>query len=147
MENSSKALLMAGGILMGILLLSGLALAWGRISNMQAKLDDPEKEAQIAEFNKQFSTYEGETIYGADIISLIHKIESVNKDVPEIFNSKVQYEEIKVSIDFISQNVNNYYKNLGVRNQRYDDITSITEFNQNCKNYIKLEEELRKRQS
>ena len=100
MENASKALLMAGGILLGILILSGLVLMWTKISELQASQSEITKEEQIMKFNQEFETYTSEEeISGVDLISLLNKIESYNKKKNEVFNDKLQYEIINVSVD------------------------------------------------
>lgn len=100
MENASKALLMAGGILLGVLILSGLVLMWTKISELQASQSEATKEEQIIKFNQEFETYVSEEeISGVDLISLLNKIESYNKKKDEVFKDKLQYELIKVSVD------------------------------------------------
>ena len=105
MENATKALLMAGGILLGLIILAGLVLMWTNISKFQAN-NSAEKEDQIKQFNEEFTTYVEDKGYirGVDIISLFNKVESYDKTNPEFFNSKVQYEPIKIKV----QIKNNY---------------------------------------
>ena len=61
MENASKALLMAGGVLIGLLIISlGVYLFTnfgGTAGQIQANID----ENQLAQFNSQFTSYEGRT--------------------------------------------------------------------------------------
>ena len=100
MENASKALLMAGGILIGILILTSLVIMWTNISKFQSSGSGPDKETQLAEFNQEFATYTGNSnIKGVDIISLVNKVESYDKDVPDVFRGKVQYEPIKIYVE------------------------------------------------
>lgn len=77
MENASKALLMAGGVLIGILILSLAAYLFVDFGSTSAEVHKQNEEKQIAEFNSKFTSYEGYkdkdgnwqiTIY--DIISL-----------------------------------------------------------------------------
>ncbi len=103
MENSSKALLMAGGILTALLVVGALVLMWTNISRFQAVDTEGAKEQQIIQFNQEFETYNRDKVLGADILSIVNKIESYNVRNDDVFNSKVQYEPIKVKVDFGSQ--------------------------------------------
>ena len=79
MENSAKALLMAGGVLLTMLIVILLFYFKGRITEFydeQGKIDDI---ANVAEFNKQFTNYERQKVYGYEIISLANMVEDYNK--------------------------------------------------------------------
>ena len=82
MENASKALIMAGAVLIAILLISvGLIL----VNSGKGVADSGKKAMQTQEiqtFNSQFTPYEG-IISGTEVKSLINKIiasNAVNKD-------------------------------------------------------------------
>lgn len=80
MENASKALLMAGGILIALLVIGALLLMFNQISVYQKQNSSSEKEAQIAAFNQEFAKYADEDeLKGTDIISLVNKIIDFNK--------------------------------------------------------------------
>lgn len=77
MENASKALVMAGGVLIGILLISLAVYLFTDFGSTSARINAQNAEKQIVEFNSRFTSYEGYrdrdgnwkiTIY--DIISL-----------------------------------------------------------------------------
>lgn len=73
MENASKALVMAAGVLISVIIISTLLYAasyWGIIP--QAK-DESDKVKQLAQYNMQFESYNRQLIYGADLISLLNK--------------------------------------------------------------------------
>ena len=79
MENSAKALLMAGGVLLTMLIVILLFYFKGRITEFydeQGQIDDI---ANVAEFNKQFTNYERQKVYGYEIISLANMVEDYNK--------------------------------------------------------------------
>lgn len=78
MENSAKALLMAGGVLVTMLIVTLLFYFKGKITeyyNDQGKIDDI---ANVADFNKQFTNYERDKVYGYEIISLANMVEDYN---------------------------------------------------------------------
>lgn len=61
MENASKALIMAGGVLIGILLLSLAVYLFIDFGTTSAKINDKNAQQQIVEFNSKFTSYEGKT--------------------------------------------------------------------------------------
>lgn len=78
MENASKALIIAGGMLIAMLII-GL-LTWG-YSNLraykQSEIESEELE-QITEFNQQFEAYNKQTLRGYQMISLANLATDVN---------------------------------------------------------------------
>lgn len=79
MENASKALLMAGGILIAILIISALLLMVTHLGDYQRTKDSGSKAVQVAKFNRDFEKYTDDNgIKGTDIVSLINKIADYN---------------------------------------------------------------------
>lgn len=71
MENATNALLMAGGVLIGILILSLAVYLFTTFGGTAAKVNDQNAQVQLTQFNAQFTKYEGittNTIY--DIITV-----------------------------------------------------------------------------
>lgn len=71
MENASKALIMAAGVLIGILILSLAAYLYVDFGSSAAKINSQMEEQQISQFNSKFTSYEGQkglTIY--DVITV-----------------------------------------------------------------------------
>ncbi len=80
MENASKALLMAAGVLIGIMILSLAVYLFLNFGGTSAQISQIAEENQIAQFNSQFLTYEGKenvTIY--DVISMANLATQNNK--------------------------------------------------------------------
>ena len=99
MENASKALLIAGGILIALLVIGALVLMFNQIGSYQQAQDSNQKDSQLAEFNKDFEKYiDDKGITGADVISVINKVIDYNNKANKggVSNS-VDY-EIKMSI-------------------------------------------------
>lgn len=59
MENATKALLIAAGVLIGIIILSMLLLGYNQISNYYQQQSDNLSLKQIVELNKKFTNYDG----------------------------------------------------------------------------------------
>lgn len=79
MENASKALIMAGGILIALLVISLLVFSFGNIKEYMFSRDNIDEAEQISEFNKQYDVYYRDNLYGTDIMSLANKIVDYNK--------------------------------------------------------------------
>lgn len=73
MENASKALLMAGGILIAILILALLVRTFTNISSFQKSQLTQEEEEQLIAFNEQYTKYLNQYVYGTEVISVINK--------------------------------------------------------------------------
>lgn len=60
MENASRALLMAGGILLGILILSLMVTLFASSSSLSKTYDESKQSEAIQRFNANFTQYLGE---------------------------------------------------------------------------------------
>ena len=78
MENASKALLMAGSILIAILILSLVIYALSVFSEYQEKQDALANIENISKFNEQFINYDRDNVKGYEILSLIHQVIDYN---------------------------------------------------------------------
>lgn len=78
MENTSKALIMAGGMLLAILIVSLLVYAWSLFSKYQSSQDDLADIEDTAKFNEQFTNYQRDNVKGYDILSLANKVTDYN---------------------------------------------------------------------
>ena len=73
MENASKALLMAGGVLIAVITIALLVRSFGVISLFQKSQLTEEEQAQLVAFNEQYTKYIGQYVYGTEVISVINK--------------------------------------------------------------------------
>ena len=73
MENASKALLMAGGMLIALLIIGALLLVFNQIGDYEKAQTTSEKTSQVADFNKEYAKYSGDNIKGYDVITIINK--------------------------------------------------------------------------
>ena len=100
MENASKALLMAAGVLIGILILSLAVYLFVTFGGRSAELHQQIEVDRLNQFNSQFTSYEGKddvTIY--DVITVANLAKSNN-----------EYYELE------SQTNDNYYITVQVKN-------------------------------
>ena len=78
MENASKALIIAGAILIAILLISVGILVMNSTGNMQDEVGKTADTMATQTFNSQFTTYEGTSIRASQVRSLLSLIQSSN---------------------------------------------------------------------
>lgn len=80
MENASKALIMAAGVLIGMLILSLAVYLFASFGTSSAQVHKQNEENQLNEFNTQFTSYEGReeiTIY--DVITVKNLADQNNR--------------------------------------------------------------------
>lgn len=80
MENASKALIMAAGVLIGVLILSLAVYLFVSFGTSSAQVHKQNEENQLNEFNTQFTSYEGReeiTIY--DVITVKNLADENNR--------------------------------------------------------------------
>ena len=98
MENASKALLMAGGILIGVLILALMVTLFVSSSNLSSNYDETKQAEAIQQFNVNFTQYSGKylTIYEAiTVCNFAQKMNNKITDV-DIIN---RLEKNQISID------------------------------------------------
>lgn len=79
MENASKALLMAGGVLISLMVLGALLLMFNSLSNYQESGTQDTREAQVIEFNNQYETYNRTNVRGSELYSLLNRVVDYNR--------------------------------------------------------------------
>lgn len=79
MENASKALLIAGGVLIALIIITMFLMMFNNISNIQKEQEEQTKIDQIVAFNAEFEAYNKKVMYGTDVITLINKVAENNK--------------------------------------------------------------------
>lgn len=98
MENASKALLMAGGVLIAVLIISLFVYMFTSASSMFQTEEDVERIQEIEEYNKQYESYNRNLLRGTDLISLMNKVISNNAKYEDEGTETI--EEYRVTIKF-----------------------------------------------
>lgn len=96
MENASKALLMAAGVLIALMTIGLLVIMFNNMSNTQKEGIQVAREAQVIEFNNQFTTYLRDDVRGSDMISLMNRV--IDYNIRKGDNSEEKYQEIELTI-------------------------------------------------
>ena len=101
MENATRALVMAGGILIALMILGALLLMFNNLSSYQNSNDANTKSSQIAEFNNQFEPYNKKDLTLMELKSIYNKIESNNSKNPEYtINTNISSIYSNITSDF-----------------------------------------------
>lgn len=107
MENTSKALLMAGGVLIALLVVSLLVYFYSDLKDLMGINDKVETTEQIEEFNKQYDAYYRNNLYGSDILSIVNKVYDYNKRQA----NDQGYQNLELQVTF-KNNYTDYDNNL-----------------------------------
>ena len=87
MENASKALLIAGGVLIALIIITMIILMFSRLSNIQNEQEEQTKIEQLTAFNAEFEAYNKKVMYG--VITLINKVAENNKKYYNNFDYQI----------------------------------------------------------
>lgn len=86
MDNATKAILIAGGILLALLTLSVMVAMFGSMQQMEEAKDKKEVIAEMNEWNAEWEAYNKKVMYGSDVLTVVNKAAEVNhkfgKDSP-----------------------------------------------------------------
>ena len=98
MENASKALIIAGGMLIAMLIVGLLVWGFGRIRETQQTQVDQESIQEITDFNERFEAYNRTTVRGYQMISLANLVYDTNSR----FTEADRYNPVTVTVDGLS---------------------------------------------
>lgn len=79
MENASKALMIAGGVLIALIIIIMFIIMFNNLANIEKEQEEQTKVEQVAAFNAEFEAYNKKVMYGVDVITLINKVAENNK--------------------------------------------------------------------
>lgn len=157
MENASKALIIAGSILIAMIVLSVLVWGWNRVARYHQTEEEIETVQQIFQKNKELESYNKQIVRGYELRSLYNLIIDMNTRYSEEKGYKNISAKIRINKDSeimnffkVIFNVNDSRKGQSNKN-KLDEITrrwvtskdgdSLEEF---MESYFLKEEGLRK---
>lgn len=79
MENAAKALEIAAGVLLGVLILSLISYFLTNVSSWPQEQEDLKKVEQTSKFNLEYEVYDKKGMYGTDVISCLSKVVNNNE--------------------------------------------------------------------
>ena len=110
MENASKALLMVGGMILAILLISLLVFAWNLFSKYQSSNDQLADIEDVAIFNQQFTNYDRDDVEGYELISLSNQVIDYNHRKSDTGINDIKSKPITIKIIFQNGEANMFSK-------------------------------------
>lgn len=128
MENAAKALIIAGGILFAIMILSLVVYMSTTTTRMAEAQDEKKKVEELTAFNKEYEAYNKRLMYGTEVITVYNKAEEYNKKGETSINIEI-YDKNEKKI-FIS------YENE-FKNKIFECITS--EYDSNTGRITKMQ--------
>lgn len=112
MENASKALLMAAGMLLAVMIASLFALMFSTMSDYTKAYDERKKTEELQAFNTQFEKYEQSGATAQDIVTVINLAKS--------YNEKNEYQETDTE----------YYMQVEVEGETIDESSEEANINE-----------------
>lgn len=97
MENATKALEMAGSVLIGVLILGCIVFAYSNLTSLKQDEQQSKRIEQATEFNKDYDVYNRNNLYGSDMFSLANQIENYN--IKEADGKSYEKIEIKIIVN------------------------------------------------
>ena len=123
MENASKALLIAGGVLIGILVMSLAAYFFGSMKQYASNITEEMQGHEVDKFNQQFLNFEGRGTNGSskpltvqDIATLINLAQDSKNNSSYEANIEIRLNGVDIST---TQNANDWLKNNVDSNIKY----------------------------
>ncbi len=112
MENASKAIIIAGGILITIIIISLLAIVFGVIGDLHAEEEKSISIEQLEKYNRNFNTFD-RSLYGSELLSLANLIDDYNNRILYAENvNGTFYEENKFTVYVtLYKDIEAYYNN------------------------------------
>lgn len=107
MENATKALLIAAGILLIIMIISAMVIFWDEMAGYFTEKHEATMLEQLVEFNNKFSNYNGKTIRGNELISIMNRIIDYNSYQSDMLG----YEPIEITVDLKGHHGEMKYRN------------------------------------
>ena len=99
MENASKALLIAGSILIAVILVTLLVRTYGNMGLFQRQQLSEQEALEIQEFNQRYTKYQNQYVYGTDVITVIN----------QCLNEDSAVYPMKVEVHFVPDGGTGYY--------------------------------------
>lgn len=152
MENAAKALEIAGGILLAVIIMALIVYFFSNIGVFPQQEETMESAEQLSKFNLEYEVYEKSAMYGVDVISCLNKAKSNNDKYIEgggFLSGNKYNDEFTVDVwvkllDHLEEEIEIYYINkdaitgkeietlyTDTSTSRHLDVLGIEEINKN----------------
>lgn len=120
MENASRALVIAGGVLLSLIIIGVVMFAYRGITSLQKEKDISLSNEQVSKINEQIEKYTKKSvIYGSEVLSICNAIEDYSRKYPESEGYLKISAKIKIKADGKDNDIKECFKD------KYDGIQSL----------------------
>ena len=120
MENASRALVIAGGVLLSLIIIGVVMFAYRGITSLQKEKDISLSNEQVSKINEQIEKYTKKSvIYGSEVLSICNAIEDYSRKYPESEGHPKISAKIKIKADGKDNDIKECFKD------KYDGIQSL----------------------
>lgn len=110
MENASRALVIAGGVLLSLIIIGVVVFAYRGITSLQKEKDISLSNEQVSKINEQIEKYTKKSvIYGSEVLSICNAIEDYSRKYPESEGYQMITAKIKIKANG-ANNVELFFK-------------------------------------
>ncbi|MBR1802768.1 MAG: hypothetical protein IJ777_02200 [Clostridia bacterium] len=111
MENASKAIIMAGSVLIALLVIAALVFMFQSLSNLKAEEARATDTVKLAEYNQKIEVFNRTGIYGSEVVSLANLIDDYNQRQSDLKGYKPIKLTVKINLiagaSYFTQNTYN----------------------------------------
>lgn len=129
MENASKALLIAGGVLITMIVASFGVYLYGVYHDHSEKMLARMSEKEVSEFNAKFQVFEGKKLTANEVVSLLNLV--LNNNVSKTGN------EYEITITAQGNLIGTYNEIKDYFNYKSMTSNDYKVFNEKCNGFIK----------
>lgn len=120
MENASRALVIAGGVLLSLIIIGVVMFAYRGITSLQKEKDISLSNEQVSKINEQIEKYTKKSvIYGSEVLSICNAIEDYSRKYPRSEGYPKITAIIKIKADGKDNDIKECFKD------EYDGIQSL----------------------
>lgn len=120
MENASRALVIAGGVLLSLIIIGVVMFAYRGITSLQKEKDISLSNEQVSKINEQIEKYTKKSvIYGSEVLSICNAIEDYSRKYPRSEGYLKITAIIKIKADGKDNDIKECFKD------EYDGIQSL----------------------
>ncbi len=120
MENASKALIMAGGMLLAIVIITLGVYTYSSLHILSESRNDEVAQQELVDFNRTYEAFNKQLMYGTEVISIMNKANDNNKR----YNQDNNY-TIEISCELKSGLIlwnSDYTDHIGIQGETFDEF-------------------------
>ena len=124
MENAAKGLLMAGGMLLAVIVISLFIYGYTNVTHLAEADKNKGLLEEIQEYNQQYLAYNKSAMYGTDVISILNLAISNNK-LNNVQNDPDDQLYVDVSFKLESDSIQTTIYEYTLNNQSKYDVSLL----------------------